>query len=390
MMLGRDKTNLSSQSNDGNGSLIIRIPPIEDYLEKNDRLNSTMRTFGEIELEQWEDGVFEDDDTQLEVEMENFEGVEPGREIDSSHPKRRKRRKVDPGFIVDDSEEAPFRELILIPSDDSEDETENPLRTKSSSSSSFIPPSLSSSSRSSSLSLSSSTPVILSDPCFRSPPFPPPHSSSDISLPFQSSLLSPSMIDTPSLSLTPSSISPSSPTVSFTDTPPLRSPTPQSSFNVLFHSQSSQPSSSREVPTTVGKLKQMISLKTLETFMIAGLAGLLDGRLYDPTGTRKLEIISAATQWMQGIEPDDMKPSLKESSYEYWLQLLGRMDRWASLGEVVVRLLATSASEAECEREISRIKQQIGSHRWSLSSSALHALTQLIGPSVDEEKAVIR
>jgi hypothetical protein len=112
--------------------------------------------------------------------------------------------------------------------------------------------------------------------------------------------------------------------------------------------------------------------------MITGLQTLLEYRLVDPSKIVAPYILTAAIQWMQGIEPDDGDISLKHSHYDYWKSLLDRRDHWGSLAQVTLRFFATSSSEAECEREISQMKNLIGSHRWSLSSSSLHALTHMI------------
>jgi hypothetical protein len=347
----------------------LAITPIEEYLQNNDLMKSMLEESGPASLQharETEQDIYEE---ESQFEKEDRSHLEKEKGSDSSSEKRTRGRKYHQDMVVDELEEEPYRQYYMVDSDESEDESEH---TRGG----FTPSSTSS--------LGSSFPS-LAIPLSLIPP-PPSLSSFDKAFQSVQSRESSSTILSPSFSFTNSCSPPS--TLFPPHHPSVQSPFPSTQTltqliepdappHELEREDQSHQSDSR-AKDLVRTLKQMRSFQTLEPFMNSGLALLLQQRLYDPSAIISKSVMLGFQQWMNGIEPDDGPVSLKTSHYGYWKNLLHRGDQWADLGQIVVRLFSTSASEAECEREISRMKQLVGSHRWGLSSSSLHALMQMI------------
>jgi hypothetical protein len=127
------------------------------------------------------------------------------------------------------------------------------------------------------------------------------------------------------------------------------------------------------------EIRKERALPNLEKGMITSLAKLLQLDMGIQSEEEIQRICSCACEWMTGTESPVLFESLTADTLKRWTLVEACDKHWGGLARIVRRLMVTAASEADCERQFSRMKYLVGLQRQSLSQRSLNALLNLVG-----------
>jgi hypothetical protein len=84
--------------------------------------------------------------------------------------------------------------------------------------------------------------------------------------------------------------------------------------------------------------------------------------------------------WLTGMDPFRHFLPKADSPTSFWAMCILGMDSWRGFVDFFFRFSASVASEADCERYLSRMKLLVGSLRYRLSRETMHSLLSFLSP----------
>jgi hypothetical protein len=107
---------------------------------------------------------------------------------------------------------------------------------------------------------------------------------------------------------------------------------------------------------------------------VSELTALVESVYRTSTAKFRSKLLSTFVEWISG--KDNLKALVTdaESPLEFWQKAERCSTNWQPIRNLLERFAITAASEADCERKLSRMKLLVESVRGSMSAPTMHSL----------------
>jgi hypothetical protein len=94
--------------------------------------------------------------------------------------------------------------------------------------------------------------------------------------------------------------------------------------------------------------------------------------------TTRMHILGCVCTWLEGNDGFGTLRKRTMSAGGFWSMVASTSPTWALVADFAWRFLRTVASEADSERQLSKMNRLVGRERWRLKSSRVNAWLQFI------------